>query len=415
MNKNHSIFAFFCILSFFYKSFFIKVLSLVNFFSTFAPMKIHIFNPEHDIALAADNIFWTAPHAGRQLRSDLGWIPALWAEDGDIIVVDDISVSESAIKKFRYANKNVHCTTMRNLPSAISKYHSGYHPGFSCHEANASGIEIQPWGWDKSIVHQLKRSGIPCTLIPSDAKIATQREISDRATSSQLLRFLRDRLARTRGEAYTARSTEEIEEKLKEWGRIVIKSPWSSSGRGVRYMSGKSPNAIKWAEKTIGSMGHIMIEPYLNKTKDFGMEFTALPDGSIRYDGLSVFSTMNGAYTGNMLMTESEKETLITQYVSKQLLSDTQALISEWMKQRINLCYTGPFGIDMMIISEAAGREGAAEFFLDPCVEINLRRTMGHVALAISPKDNDLGEIMRISYEEGSYHIRIANNHEILF
>ena len=82
-------------------------------------MKIHIFNPEHDIALAADSVFWTAPHAGRQLRADLGWIPALWAADGDIIVVDDVTASESAIKKNKYANKNVHCTTMQNITSAL--------------------------------------------------------------------------------------------------------------------------------------------------------------------------------------------------------------------------------------------------------------------------------------------------------
>lgn len=378
-------------------------------------MKIHIFNPEHDIALAADNVFWTAPHAGRQLRTDLGWIPALWAEDGDIIVVDDVNASESAIKKFKHANKNVRCTTMQKLSSAINKYSSGIYSNFPDENTKISDIEILPWGWDKSIAYQLKRSGISCTLIPSDEKIAAQREISDRATSSQLLLFLRKRLSKTRGEAYIAKSIGEIEEKLKQWERIVIKSPWSSSGRGVRYMYDKNPNIIKWAEKTINAMGHIMIEPYMNKIKDFGMEFTAMSDGSIRYDGLSVFSTMNGAYIGNMLMTEYEKENIITQYISKELLSDTQKLISEWMKQRINTCYTGPFGIDMMIIGEEKRGCNTPEYYLDPCVEINLRRTMGHVALSISPKENELGEIMRISYEGGNYHIRIANNHEILF
>lgn len=378
-------------------------------------MKIHIFNPEHDIALAADSVFWTAPHAGRQLRADLGWIPALWAADGDIIVVDDVTASESAIKKNKYANKNVHCTTMQNITSAINKYSPSKHTSISADTKSNPDIEFLPWGWDKSIVNQLRRSGVSSTLIPSDAAVAAQREISDRATSSQLLSFLRTRLRQTRGEAYIAKSIEEIEEKLAEWGKIVIKSPWSSSGRGVRYMSDKSQNTIKWAEKVIRTMGHIMIEPYMNKIKDFGMEFTAMPDGSIRYDGLSVFNTSNGAYTGNMLMTEDEKESLITQYISKELLSDTQKLISVWMKQRINACYTGPFGIDMMIIGEESGEDSLPEYYLDPCVEINLRRTMGHVALSISPKENDLGEIMRISYEEGNYRIRITNNHEILF
>ena len=38
-------------------------------------MNLHIFNPEHDLALAANLRQFTAPHAGRQLRSDLAFIP----------------------------------------------------------------------------------------------------------------------------------------------------------------------------------------------------------------------------------------------------------------------------------------------------------------------------------------------------
>ena len=48
-------------------------------------MKIHIFNPEHDIALASNLSNFTAPHAGRQLRHDLGFLPAIWADEGDVI------------------------------------------------------------------------------------------------------------------------------------------------------------------------------------------------------------------------------------------------------------------------------------------------------------------------------------------
>ncbi|MFC2767230.1 MAG: hypothetical protein ACFN27_07805 [Prevotella sp.] len=53
-------------------------------------MKLHIFNPEHDIALAANLEQFTPPHAGRALRADLGFIPALWAEPGDFVLVEDV-------------------------------------------------------------------------------------------------------------------------------------------------------------------------------------------------------------------------------------------------------------------------------------------------------------------------------------
>lgn len=42
-------------------------------------MILHIFNPEHDVALSYDNKYFTPPHAGRQLRYDLDYLPALWA------------------------------------------------------------------------------------------------------------------------------------------------------------------------------------------------------------------------------------------------------------------------------------------------------------------------------------------------
>ena len=53
-------------------------------------MKLHVFNPEHDLALAANLSNFTAPHAGRKLRADLGCLPALWADEDDVVLVENI-------------------------------------------------------------------------------------------------------------------------------------------------------------------------------------------------------------------------------------------------------------------------------------------------------------------------------------
>ena len=76
-------------------------------FSIFATrMKtLHIFNPEHDIALAANLKNFTAPHAGRQLRSDMGYLPALWAHEDDAILVGD---KEYASRAFNQVNSRCH-------------------------------------------------------------------------------------------------------------------------------------------------------------------------------------------------------------------------------------------------------------------------------------------------------------------
>lgn len=373
-------------------------------------MKIHIFNPEHDIALAAGNIFWTAPHAGRQLRADLGWIPALWADDGDIVVVDDVNASESAARRCPLSNSNVHFVSLSKLAFLLRRI-------CGCQDITSTGVtsvEFCPWGWDKAIVGQLRRSGIDESFLPDDIGLDVIRNLSDRSTSSQLLHSLRQNVTQTRGESLPVGSMEELLRYFHEWSKIVVKSPWSSSGRGVRYMFDENPNVLRWADKVLRTMGHVMVERYQNKILDFGMEFTAHSDGSIRYDGLSVFDTQNGAYTGNILATEDEKVAILERYVERQLLTEVQLFITEWIKQKINGCYVGPFGVDMMVVGEEDSVSGELKYYLHPCVEINLRRTMGHVALSISPKEEGLCKTMRVSYEGGSYHLRIANNHEIL-
>lgn len=62
-------------------------------------MKLHVFNPEHDIVMAYGDGMFTSPHAARGLRRDLGFIPAFTAEDGDFVLVDDI---ESALESLRH-------------------------------------------------------------------------------------------------------------------------------------------------------------------------------------------------------------------------------------------------------------------------------------------------------------------------
>ena len=57
-------------------------------------MTLHIFNPEHDIALAANLANFTSPKAGRELRRDLGFLPLLWAKEGDSVLVDDIEIAQ---------------------------------------------------------------------------------------------------------------------------------------------------------------------------------------------------------------------------------------------------------------------------------------------------------------------------------
>jgi hypothetical protein len=61
----------------------------------------------------------------------------------------------------------------------------------------------------------------------------------------------------------------------------------------------------------------------------------------------------------------------------------------------------------MMAVNNGQWSMANGQCKLHPCVEINLRRTMGHVALALSPKDDDLRRVMRIEYSNNNYQLII--------
>lgn len=351
-------------------------------------MTLHVFNPEHDIALAYDNKYFTAPHAGRQLRHDLEYLPALWAREGDCVLVENMaSASHHARRLMRYSEqvRFVDRKEMGRLAGQVDK--------------------VQPWGWDSAVKFQLEQMGISAAVLPDDVQLSEIRKLSNRQFSSAVLKGVLERLANPvlLGEASYVDHIVELERVLNDTGKAVIKAPWSSSGRGVRYVDTVLDAALaNWGKNVVKSQGGIMVEPYYNKVKDFGMEFLSDADG-VHYAGLSVFHTVNGAYVGNSLAGESEKRSVLTAYVSGDLLDEVADVLEQLLSCKLRGVYHGALGVDMMIVASDAG------FMLHPVVEINLRYTMGHVALALSARSEFHERMMRIDYDGSHYHLHIVH------
>lgn len=341
---------------------------------------LHVFNPEHDIALAANLGNFTAPRAGRQLRSDLGFLPAFWADDGDAVLVDDV---HKASCRFQVLADNI-----------------GLHSsGIQWVDAKSVGREhfdfISPWGWDKAICQQLLRYGINEALLPTDQQLEAIHRLSHRRSSAALLPLLHT--SWTVGESFECTTLEAVRELQQRFGHIVIKAPWSSSGRGVCF----SLNA-GWISNTICRQGSVMVEPFYQKVTDFAMEFEADEYGHIRYLGLSLFHAHNGAYAGNLLASESVKRQQLGQLIPVEWLDAA----CEGVLSHLQLDgYCGPLGIDMMIVAVGNGH-----YRLHPCVEINLRRTMGHVALSLQSHVANDSHLMQISYD-GTYRLSVEPFH----
>jgi hypothetical protein len=228
------------------------------------------------------------------------------------------------------------------------------------------------------------------------------RCLSHRQLSMRLLPRLQQE--GTVGESFICTTEAEVQELLTQYGHLLLKAPWSSSGRGLRYLSAdRNPFSqhAGWFRNTVEAQGGVMVEPYYNKVKDFGMEFEAQADGSVAYVGLSLFHTVNGAYVGNLLAPEEEKWQTLAQHIDPAALHQVRKVVEKVVGEWCRNCYDGPFGVDMMVVRQQQG------FALHPCVEVNLRRTMGHVALDVAKKTQDQYRVMRVAYENGTYRLRL--------
>ena len=252
--------------------------------------------------------------------------------------------------------------------------------------ANLANLwEEGPWGWSLATKQRYIRLGIPENELPTDEWLMALRLLSSRQFGVSYYKKLDEaykphrpnKSYETNGllscEARFCTSPQQLQFFTLHSSLLILKSPWSSSGRGNTVINCKDDNInliMKRAEHIIREQGGIVAEPfYSNKTLDFAMEFDVADDG-VRFIGYSVFSADEmGHYGGNIVAGQDELLQLIG---LPQTLLDS--LIDYHQRELGRLSYRGPVGIDMMRLAD--GR-------VHPCVEINFRRTMGWLAMKV--------------------------------
>ena len=286
-------------------------------------MRLLVFNPENDMALADGSVGYTPPASIRRFRREHCMLPQKWAQAGDY-VWDGVEALDGK-----------HVT------------------------------EVCPWGWSKAIVHELVKAGVERDVMPSDDWLDGVRQLSSRAFTVGVQQELGLNVR-------LCKSWREVAEFSHGVSRCVMKSLWSCSGKGL--MLADKPNAQAWMERVVARDGAVACEQWIgNKAFDFALEYTISAKGDANYDGLSVFRT---AATGRYLHQLSGKD------AERRLLSvlseDKLSQLRTWWQHRLEaddirrFNYFGPMGIDMLVTSDGE---------VCPCVELNWRMTMGHVVL----------------------------------
>lgn len=320
--------------------------------------RAHSFNPEHDYALASGRETFTPPAQIVTLRKSMALLPALWASQGDAILLADF-FSDEEIADFK------------NRPEILEKGLILIKQG----EKTDSDFIPSPWGWDHTVARRFLAAGIPAESLPSPEWIDSLRQLSHRSTAAEFCRLLNETPYGKQHHQPPAEEFHDAEEAIKWWINhpgAFFKAPWSSSGRGVLDSDSTTPDKVaQWIKGIIRRQGSVMAEERFDKQQDFATEWNVSENGA-DFAGFSLFHTdSRGHYLGNETFPSSELGRRIKEKApgfSDELIFTQKSIINSLIAPH----YHGPLGIDMM--SNSAGE-------MRLCVEINLRMTMGHVTL----------------------------------
>ena len=321
-------------------------------------MKLRFFNPSHEEALASGSPLYCPTAAARDFAADLSALPALWAAPADVVLLEAAAPPPPAWALAR----GVSFAAVERVPAALARA--------------ASGADV--WGWDALVVRRLLRAGLPPALLPSSGALEVLRRLSSRQRVTELLPRLRAALPASVGESRWCASEAEAAACLAEWGRVVAKAPWSGSGRGVFRYEGPATASHRRLCALLRTQGGVELEPWYERRLDLAAEFRSDGCGRVAYEGLSLFATNErGAYAGNFVAPEEVLRSLVDAELGPGVWGRAVAVLEGELSRWLGRAYAGPLGVDMMSVATPAGPR------LHPCVELNLRHTMGGVALAL--------------------------------
>lgn len=319
-----------------------------------------IFNPDTDYALASGYPFYTPPAAVAQLRRAQALFPVRYTQPGDTIVCIDKDWDQGSPLVIEARSNKVGIVTLDKASEAL---------------AGDADKCILPWGWNHSLRQSLHDSAIPDCLLPSVADIDSLRNLSHRRLTIDFNRAMAELMPRLTDDSIPVEINNE-DDAVMFWRQnpgCYFKAPWSSSGRGVMSTTGLDEKHVRpWCRGIIKRQGSVMAESGVRRRLDFATEWI-VKDGQAECVGLSIFNTSpRGKYLNNVHGSNRQLETDIERHLlntglSLGSLTDAQSqVIACLLAPR----YSGPLGIDMLI---------GADNEVRPCIELNLRMTMGFV------------------------------------
>lgn len=308
------------------------------------------------MALAVGSDHYTPPVSVVQLRRRMAMLPALYAMPGDAILVVD-NIPDTEICQLEH---------FAELKSDVDIFHP-YDK-----DIDWSAYRANPWGWNHQIARFLHENCPGLTGIPDRTSIDTLRKLAHRSTTIDILTAIPPEYRRKIYMPLCLNNIGDVMNYCSNHQDIFIKAPWSSSGRGIIRTAGMSAEQVEqWSRGIIRSQGSVLVEHAYNKVLDFATEWN-IENGVATFLGVSVFHTSNrGKYQGNITGSQQYLMDVIMESAPRfgmDVINTQRSALQSVIGDK----YNGPLGIDMMVCQEGD---------IHPCVEINLRHTMGSIII----------------------------------
>jgi len=346
---------------------------------------IYYYNPTCELAVANGSENFQATALLRKFEYDLDIIPVFLASPNDIILVQKMpsqQFMDDLIKAGFEISKPLLLNESLNDPSfvAIPK-------GF-----------LSPWGWSPAVhklLSPLKPScGYEFQQSPVTQWKSVHKELYSRKQGVEILKSIvtvsNYRWMLPEEELPVICTTHhEIIDLQKRWGRVVVKSPCSSSGRGLQILRQGEYNQSNYQVISgfLNQQKYVVVSPWHNKIFDLSFQFFSNGKGSIEYRGLSSFITdKSGRYVGSYV--EELPDNLnqgVKDFLEEHVDSIQRLLFDALTESPYSTEYYGWIGVDS-IVYDPEGFEnlrGKEHLMIHPCLEVNCRYTMGAVALAL--------------------------------
>lgn len=323
---------------------------------------VYLFNPDYDMAMANFTPYYKAPAEIQRMADNLSVLPVWFAGEGSGVKVDSLE----RVALFRRQLGEI-------CPEGEGReVLSGLLSSVDWTEQWPSARYV-PWGWTPALLHRLRLEGVDEEFLPSAEEMQRIRYLSSRERCLEILPAFAG-WGGICGEMKACKQLTEVDTFIRERGQVILKAPWSGSGRGLWKVSAASWNAqlAGWASRILKVQGRLMAEPIYDKVADFAMEFFSDENGEVRFVGYSYFETdVHGNYKANRLLSNTAIEERLSRYVSLERLSCIGACLEASLKKLLGQAYQGYLGVDMMVCRVEDG------YRIHPCVEINLRMNMG--------------------------------------